>query len=107
MSLEHKEGSKVSPKEDLREILELLKLDFRRLTSAIDFNHENPRKLAILVNSRQKITNSIFIGISLLRDPKLKLTTDSGRRVDLARMIQKTLLKNNPATKKMVEDLEQ
>ncbi len=89
MNLEHKEGSEVSPEQkeedDLREILELLKLDFHRLTSAIDFNYENPRKLVILVNSWQKIANSIFMGISLLRDPKLRLETDGSRKVDIAR----------------------
>lgn len=90
--------------DDLREILRRLKTDFHKLTAAIDFNTENARKLAVLVNARQKIAMSIFTGTALIRDPKLRLATDSGKRRDLAKMIQKALLKNNPATSKMVDE---
>jgi len=104
MALEDREDpQKKQDEEDVREILRLLKLDFHRLTNAIDFN-ENARKLAILVNARQRIAMSIFTGTSLIRDPKLKLTTDTGKRRDLALMFQRVLLKNNPATKKMVSE---
>src|SRR5579864_6921844 len=89
---------------DLREILTALKGDFRALSSAIDFNSENARRLTVLLNARQKIAMSIFTGTTLLRDPKMKLTTDTGKRRDLARMIQRALIKNNPAAKKMVGD---
>ncbi len=103
---EGKEGPEVQREEetDLREILNLLKEDFHKLSSAIDFNSENARRLAVLVNARQKIAMSIFTGTALIRDPKLKLTTDTGKMRDLARMIQRALLKNNPALKKMAED---
>ena len=84
----------------------MLKGDFHKLSSAIDFNSENARRLTVLLNARQKIAMSIFTGTSLIRDPKLKLTTDSGKRRDLARMIQRALIKNNPAAKKMVSTAE-
>ena len=90
--------------EDLRAIVKLLRLDFHKLTSVIDFNTDNARKLALLVNTRQKIAMSIFMGVSVTRNPKLKLMTDSGRRRDLARMIQRAMIKNNPASKKIVEE---
>ena len=57
--------------EDLRAIVKLLRLDFHKLTSVIDFSDQNPRKLALLVNTRQKIAASIFMGVSLTRNPKL------------------------------------
>jgi len=117
MVVDGSQGLKVSVEEseeaDLREIVQMLKVDFHKLTTAIDFNTENARRLAILVNARQKIAMTIFTGTSLLRDPKLQLSTQSGKRRDLARLIQRALLKNNPALNKMVgeaankENLEQ
>ena len=90
--------------DDLGEIIEQLKLDFHKLGDAIDFSSENVRKLAILINARQRIAMSVFAGTSLMRGPKLRLMTNAGRRRDLARMIERALLKNNPVAKKMVEE---
>jgi hypothetical protein len=105
MTLEPKEVQG-NEEADLREILKILKEDFRKLSGAIDYNTENARKLAVLVNARQKIAMSIFTGTALIRDPKLQLVTDTGKKRDLARMIQKAMLKNNPMANRMVSDVE-
>ena len=104
-STEKKTGEEEKKDEDdLSEIIEQLKLDFHKLGKAIDFNSENVRRLAILINARQRIAMSVFAGTSMMRDPKLRLMTNAGRRRDLARMIERALLKNNPAANKMAQD---
>jgi hypothetical protein len=78
--------------------------DVDSLNKAIDFNEENPRKLAILINARARIQQQILYCIVLLRNPKLKLSIDSGRNLDFARMIKKALDEENPLVRKMVEE---
>lgn len=77
------------------------------LNKAIKFNEENPRKLAILINSRAKVQQQIFYCVTLLGNPKLKLMTDSGRNKDFARMMKQAVLEDNPAVKRMVEEAKQ
>lgn len=93
--------------EELRYMYKSLKSDFQKLNDAINFSEENPKKLALLLNSRQRIAMTIFTCMSLMRDPKLKITSDSGRKKDLARLIQKTLLKNSPVVEKLVSESEE
>jgi hypothetical protein len=80
-----------------------LRSDVLSLNRAIDFNAENSRKLSILVNARSRIQQQIFYCVTLLRDPKLKLLTDTGRNKDFARLMKRALLDENPAVKKMIE----
>ena|SRR5208282_2655606 len=84
-----------------------LRSDMQALNRAINFNEENPRKLAILINTRVRIQAQIFNCVALLKNPKLKLMTDSGRNRDLARLMQRALLDENPAVKKMIEEAKQ
>ncbi|MHB2036526.1 MAG: hypothetical protein ACYCPW_07265 [Nitrososphaerales archaeon] len=90
--------------EILRESLQTLRSDVQSLNKAINFNEDNPRKLAMLINARAKIQQQIYYCIALMRDPKLKLTSDSGRSRDFARLIQKALLEENPAVARMVQE---
>ncbi len=101
-------AQKKSDEEKIHEIiwetLTRLQSDIQSLNRAIDFNEENPRKLAILINARARLQQQIFYCIALLGNPKLNLLTDTGRNRDFARLIQKALLDENPAAKKMVEE---
>ncbi len=61
----------------------------------------------MLLNSRAKLQQQMFYCIALMRDPKLRLSTDSGRQRDFARMIQKALIDENPAIAKLVREADQ
>jgi FMN phosphatase YigB (HAD superfamily) len=101
-------AKKESEEEKIREIiwksLSYLQADVEALNKAINFNEENARKLAILINARSKVQHQIFLSIALLRNPKLSLTTDSGRNRDFARLIKNALLEEGPAAMKLVEE---
>lgn len=90
--------------EVLQDALVILRSDFHALSKAIDFNEENPRKLALLVNSRSRIIQQILYCVAMMRDPKLRLTSEGGRRRDFARIIEKALLKDNPLVSKLMDE---
>ena len=74
------EGPEILQEEkDIREILSMLKGDFHKLSSAIDFNSDNAKRLTVLLNARQKIAMSIFTGTILIRIPDSNLRRTAGK----------------------------
>lgn len=84
----------------MMEMLETLRGDFKALNESIDFKETNPRKLALVLNSRARISQQILYCIAMMRDPKLKLAYESGRKRDFAKMIEKVLPREVPAFSK-------
>ena len=106
-----KKKSKEEEEEDLlHEILidslHRIRSDLERLDKAIDFNEDNPRKLSILLNTKARTQQQLFYCVALMRDPKLRLTSESGRMKDFAKRIEKSLLDENPASAKLVQATE-
>jgi hypothetical protein len=88
----------------MMEMLESLRGDFQALNEMIDFKETNPRKLALVLNSRARISQQILYCIAMMRDPKLKLSYDSGRKRDFAKMIEKVLPREVLAISKSKDD---
>ena len=102
------EQKKTSEEEEvneiLRESLNTLRSDVQSLNKAINFNEDNPRKLAILINARARDPAADLLLHCAHERPQVELTSDSGRARDFARLIQNALLQDNPAVAKMVEE---
>lgn len=90
----------------LLESLRSVQSHLQKIDKAIDFNEDNPRKLAILTNARARQQQQLFFCVALLRDPKLRLTSENGRTKDFARMMEGALLQDNPASAKLVKEAE-
>ena len=110
----HSDNTKRTEKEEeelahetLLDSLNKIQSRIQKLDRAIEFTEDNPRKLAILTNARARQQQQLFYCVALLRDPKLRLTTENGRSRDFARLIEKALLEDNPAAAKLVEEAEQ
>jgi hypothetical protein len=102
---------KKSEEDQLHDILwnslSSLQSDVQSLENAIALGEKDQRRFATLLNAKARARQQLFYAASLLRDPKLKLMTDTGRAKDFARLIKQSLLDENPAVKKMVEEANQ
>lgn len=99
------DNKKQSDEEKLNEIiwesLSKLHSESEAIHRAVD-SEQNPKKLATLANASTKTHQGIYLGVALLRNPKFKLSSDPRRAADLASMMKRALLSENPTVKKMV-----
>ncbi|MDG6905033.1 MAG: hypothetical protein JRN20_04530 [Nitrososphaerota archaeon] len=83
--------------------LQKLKSHAESVDDAIELNKDNVRKLTALIHARTKLQQQILMCSEVLRDPKLKLYTDSGKQRDFAKLVEAALIDENPAVKEMID----
>ncbi|MHB8566426.1 MAG: hypothetical protein ACYC7D_08675 [Nitrososphaerales archaeon] len=77
----------------------------KRVDRLIELNDGNPRRVAILVNAKARAVHEMFVCISIMRDPKLRLTTTRGKNRDLARLLERTVRREKASVSRLEAEL--